>query len=248
MARHDREIMGMPVTVEIVGVEDDAPFEAVFDYLRAVDRRFSPYIPESELCRLDRGEIDPDSVSPEMREVLALAEKTGEESHGYFRILRPDGRLDPSGVVKGWAVKGAADLLRARGHRDFCVEIAGDMELSGHDPDGEAWSVGLRNPFAPDQIVKALALSDRGIATSGTQTQGQHIYDPHRPGHPITRIVSLTVIGPDVLEADRFATAAFAMEEDGITFIEETRGLEGYMIGADGVATMTSGFRAFVQP
>jgi thiamine biosynthesis lipoprotein len=61
----------------------------------------------------------------------------------------------------------------------------------------------------------------------------------------LSEIVGLTVIGADVLEADRFATAAFAMGRDGIVFIEETPGLEGYAIDNAGRATFTSGFGAF---
>jgi thiamine biosynthesis lipoprotein len=58
-------------------------------------------------------------------------------------------------------------------------------------------------------------------------------------------IVSLTVIGPDVFEADRFATAAFAMGQDGIYFIEQMPALEGYVVGSNGRATPTSGFGAY---
>jgi thiamine biosynthesis lipoprotein len=61
----------------------------------------------------------------------------------------------------------------------------------------------------------------------------------------LTDIVSLTVVGPDVLEADRFATAAFAMGRDGIGFIEARTGLEGFAIASNGTATETSGFGAF---
>ena len=85
-----------------------------------------------------------------------------------------------------------------------------------------------------------------GIATSGTYVRGQHIYDPRRPGRPIEDIVSLTVIGPDVLEADRFSTAAFAMGRSGIHFIEELAGFEGYVVDSGGIAIQTSGFKAFV--
>ena len=53
---------------------------------------------------------------------------------------------------------------------------------------------------------------------------------------------SLTVIGPNVYEADRFATAAFAMGREGLRFIEEQPGLEGYMIDRSGMASYTSGF------
>ena len=73
-----------------------------------------------------------------------------------------------------------------------------------------------------------------GIATSGTYVRGQHIYDPHKPERPIVDIVSLTVIGTDVLEADRFATAAFAMGRAGIEFIEQRDGLEGYVVDRNG--------------
>jgi thiamine biosynthesis lipoprotein ApbE len=52
-------------------------------------------------------------------------------------------------------------------------------------------------------------------------------------------------VGPDVCEADRFATGAFAMGEKGIRFIEERDGLEGYMIDKNGTATMTSGFSKY---
>ena len=63
---------------------------------------------------------------------------------------------------------------------------------------------------------------------------------------PITDILSLTVIGPDVYEADRFATAAFAMGRSGIDFIEDFPGFEGYMIDKDKQATYTTGFTRFV--
>jgi thiamine biosynthesis lipoprotein len=63
---------------------------------------------------------------------------------------------------------------------------------------------------------------------------------------PLQDIVSLTVIGPNVYEADRFATAAFAMGKRGIYFIEQLPGFEGYMIDAAARATFTSGFERYV--
>ena len=53
---------------------------------------------------------------------------------------------------------------------------------------------------------------------------------------------------PMGVEFDRFATAAFAMGQGAIGFIEETHGLEGYAIDRNGVATMTSGFNRMVAP
>ena len=111
---------------------------------------------------------------------------------------------------------------------------------------GQAWRIGIRNPFDRDEIVKVVQVSSEGVATSGTAVRGQHIYNPRSPGKPITDITSLSVIGPDIYEADRFATAAFAMGARGIKFIEARPGLEGYMIGTDKQATFTSGFERYV--
>ena len=69
-----------------------------------------------------------------------------------------------------------------------------------------------------------------------------------RPSAPIPDVVSLTVIGPDVLEADRFATAAFAMGKEGIVFIEEMPRLEGYLVDSSGRAVLTSGFADCCAP
>ena len=85
------------------------------------------------------------------------------------------------------------------------------------------------------------------MATSGTYIRGQHIYNPHNRVQTFDDIVSLTVIGPNIYEADRFATAAFAMGKSGIDFIESLPGFEGYIIDSNGIATMTSGFENYVK-
>jgi thiamine biosynthesis lipoprotein len=247
--RETRDIMGMPVTVEAVGGRTLAgqaaqkDIDAVFSYFASVDRRFSTYKEDSEISRLNRGNTA--KRSREMQEILRLAEKTHRESGGYFDIRRPDGRIDPSGVVKGWAILNAAKMLRERGIENFFIDAGGDIQSQGVNAEGKEWTVGIRSPFAHDEIVKVLVPRGAGVATSGSYLRGNHIYDPVA-GKPLEEIVSLTVIGPDILEADRFATAAFAMGRRGIAFVESTPLLEGYAIDRDGVATMTSGFEAYV--
>lgn len=107
------------------------------------------------------------------------------------------------------------------------------------------WSVGIRNPFKSEEIVKVVYPRGKGVATSGSYVRGSHIYNPLEPDDGLKEVVSITIIGPDVLEADRFATAAFAMGKSGIEFIEKMPELEGYMIDKEGVATFTSGFSAY---
>jgi thiamine biosynthesis lipoprotein len=246
--RATRISMGMPITVDVVDAADLAELEPVFSYFGDVDRRFSTYRDDSEIEAINHGRLTSSDYSTQMREVFALAERTKHETFGFFDIRRADGRLDPSGIVKGWAIRNAAQILADSGASDFFIEAGGDIQCSGRNPAGQEWSVGIRNPFNSAEIIKVVYPRGRGIATSGTYFRGQHIYNPHSPGSPVDRIVSLSVIGADILEADRFATAAFAMGADGIAFIEQTPGLEGYVVHGHGIATATSGFEALCAP
>ena len=239
--------MGMPITVDIGGAPG-ALVPGVFGYFEQIDRRFSTYRTDSEISAINRGDVPVKDWSGEMMEMLALAERTRSETNGYFDIRKADGSLDPSGIVKGWAIRNAAEIVRQAGVCDFFIEAGGDIQSSGKNASGQDWSVGIRNPFKADEIIKVLYPRGRGVATSGTYARGQHIYNPHEPSDVVTDIVSLTVVGSDVLEADRFATAAFAMGRDGILFIEQTPGLEGYVVDINGRATPTSGFGDLCEP
>ncbi len=242
------DIMGMPVTVEII---DNIPnvselISEIFEYFKTVDEKFSTYKENSEISKINSGEINVENYSAEVKEVLRLAEQTKRETSGYFDIVRPDGKLAPLGLVKGWAINNAARLLSNKGVKNFYINAGGDIQAVGRNAAGEYFKVGIENPFKRGEIIKVVELKNAGLATSGTYIRGQHIYNPHKPNQKINDIISLTVVGPNIYEADRFATAAFAMGKDAVNFLETLNGFEAYMIDADGVATMTSSFERYV--
>lgn len=246
--------MGMPITVAIADwpvtkETKEKAMKEVFDYFICIDEKFSTYKEQSEISKINKKEIKEGDYSQDMKTVFYLSEKTRKETGGYFNILTPEGTYDPSGLVKGWSIHNASKLLSARGCKNFYIDAGGDIQVSGKNKKGMSWSVGIRDPRVNDKsrIVKTVFISDCGMATSGTYERGQHIYNPHIGRSPLDDIVSITVIGPDVYEADRFATAAFAMGTDGINFIERLPGFEGYAIDSGGVAIMTSGFEKFTR-
>lgn len=237
--------MGMHITVEVIDKNVTLKdIEMVYDYFASIEEKFSMHKVTSEISKINNGVLRRNQSSPDMRKVLALCEQTRKETNGYFDMYH-NGRIDPTGIVKGWAIRNAAELLRKNGFKNYYVDAGGDVQTAGKNKEGKPWRVGIQNPFNSEQVVKIIHFSDRGIATSGTAVRGQHIYNPHKPGSEITDIISMTVIGPDVLEADRFATAAFAMGRAGIYYIEDLRGFEGYMINKHGTATYTSGFDTY---
>lgn len=237
----------MTVTVDIADASArENSLKAVFDYFTYVDETFSTYKEGSEISRINRGELAILESSQDMQEVFRLSEETKIATKGYFDIQTPSGLFDPSGLVKGWAIRNAARLLDDEGYMNFFVDVGGDVELRGLNHRGEPWSLGIKNPFDESELVKVVFLSNAGIATSGTYIRGNHIYNPLQKG-TLEEVVSLTVIGPDVYEADRFATSAFAMGIQGIYFIEALHGFEGYMIDASGQGTGTTGFSAYTK-
>jgi FAD:protein FMN transferase len=213
--RRVEHVMGMPVVVDVRDggdVIDDA-----FAWLRFVDATFSTYRADSEIRRLDRGALALADAHPLVREVLARCERLRAQTGGYFDA-RALGPLDPSGLVKGWAVDRAGALLSAAGASRFCVNAGGDVLVRGGP-----WRVGVQHPRRRDRLAAVLALTDAAVATSGAYERGEHIADP-LTGRPARGALSVTVLGRDLATADAYATAAFAMGERGPAWTARLRG------------------------
>lgn len=235
--------MGMPITVEIISessvVTND--IEKIFGYFREVDERFSTYKSTSEITKVNQG-LNRSDWSKDMIEVMNLSEETKQLTNGYFDI-NYNGIIDPSGLVKGWSIRNASDILKTK-YDNYYIEAGGDIEAHGLNGDQKLWQVGIRNPFKTNEVVKVVQITNRGMATSGNYIRGGHVYNPLTK-KTIDNPVSLTVIASDIYEADRYATAAYAMGLDGINYIEHNSSLAGYMIDKEGIATMTTNFKEF---
>lgn len=244
--KETRLMMDMPITVEIVdnGVTNKS-LSSVFDYFQYVDNTFSTFKDTSEISHINKGILPKNKWSKEMTEIFTLCEETKNETGGYFNI-RHNNIFDPSGLVKGWAIQNAASQLQCKGFTNYYIDAGGDVEVHGLSDGRNMWRVGIRNPFNRYENIKILELKNCGIATSGTYIRGSHIYNPHNSNDQLNTVVSLTVVSKNVYEADRFATAAFAMGEHGVEFIENLPGFEAYQINSQGVATYTSGFTRYV--
>ena len=153
-----------------------------------------------------------------MREVLERCEALRAETGGYFDARV--GGLDPSGLVKGWAVDRAVRLLEAAGARDLCVNAGGDVvrarrNLACRDPP----SVRAPQPGRGADPRRR----GRGRDVRRLRARDAHPRPAHRPPGP--GALSVTIVGQELATADAYATAAFAMGEAGPAW---TAGLEGH--------------------
>jgi len=235
---HVEHVMGTAVVFDIRDAADRGGLGAAIAWLHHVDATFSTYRLDSPISRLGRGELRLDDVSEEVRSVLLLCERLRLETNGAFDALAvpaPNGtHLDPSGVVKGWAIERAAEVLERHGHTDFLINGGGDIAVRGMAAPGRPWTVGIRHPHDAGAVVATIPASGPfAVATSGTYERGAHIIDPFT-GSPTADLASVTVTGPDLTFADAYATAVFVMGEVGLEWLAERPGYAGCVITHDG--------------
>ena len=249
--RRVEEQWGTTITLDVRGDVEEGAITDCFAWFARVDDLFSTWRPETEIMQIGRGTLRREDASAEMRTVLGLCEQMRQESDGAFDIavgalpnVAPRaGRapLDPSGLVKGWALAKAATILRRAGASSFFVSAGGDLFAAGVPERGHAWRVGVQHPWERDRMAAVLEITDCAVATSGRYERGDHIIDP-RSGRPATGLASVTVVGPDPAVADAYATAALVLGPvEGMPWLERRPGYEGLSISDMHTVTTTSG-------
>ena len=209
--RHVENVMGVNFTFDVRDPRfHAASLDGAVAWLHWVDRTFNPERPESAVSQLAAGTIELGDVPEEVTEVLDLCVEVEQETDGYFSPLYGD-RLDPSGMVKGWAVERASEMLVLAGSRAHCINGGGDVRVVGEAAPGRSWSIGIADPSRPGMVITAVSGTDMAVATSGTSGRGQHINDPHTQELVESTTASVTVVGPELIRADAYATAACAM-------------------------------------
>jgi thiamine biosynthesis lipoprotein len=127
--------------------------------------------------------------------------------------------LDLNALVEGWAIDRVTDLLRNQGLHNALVELGGEFRAFGHKTNGQPWKIGLENPLDPNSLYATATLTNSALATSGNYRQtiehhGRHfghILDA-RTGAPVDHnLLSVSVLAPDALTADGWATALMTL-------------------------------------
>lgn len=212
-----------------------------------------------------KGEF-PDSATVDSLRQLVGYDKVELTADGHVR--KADGRmqLSCSAVAKGYAVDVIAQLLRRRGVKNFMVDIGGEVVVSGQNPQGASWRIGINKPVDDSlslnqDLQTVLTLTDVGIATSGNYRnyyyhEGKkyaHTINPHTGYPALHNLLSATVIARDCMSADAYATAFMVMGlERAKAFVEARPDLDAYFIYADSAGSyqtyMTQGMERYVTP
>ncbi len=150
---------------------------------------------------------------------------------GAVTKASPQVRIDLSAVAKGWAVDQVANDLRAAGHRDYLVEIGGEVRVGGSKA-GKLWTLGVENPAGG--VWTEVQLLDAALATSGDYRNvvngRSHTIDP-RTRRPVThQLASVSVVADTCAEADAWATALTVLGADEGLRVAEAAGLDALFL------------------
>lgn len=181
-------------------------------------------------------------------EVDSVREYVGYElvvlEDGVIHKAYPEMRIDAGAIAKGYACDVVADTLEAYGCTDFCIEIGGELVVKGLNSKGVNWHIAINKPVEDSlcvnrEIQEVVELTDCGMATSGNyrnfyEIDGKkysHTIDP-RTGYPVSHnLLSATIVAPDCMTADAWATACMvAGLEKAQTWIKNRRDIKGYLI------------------
>ena len=241
IARRVEHVMGMPISLALRGTHtrDDraeTAWQAALAELRWVDAVFSTWRADSQVSRLGRGEVTIEQCDPAVAEVMRLGDDARASSDGAFDVWLTDAdgvrRLDPSGVVKGWAVERAAGHLLELPGTDVCLSAGGDMVCHVADPDGEPWAVGVEDPHDPARLVARVPVRRGAVATSGSAHRGGHVVDA-RTGVPSTPRARAVVASMSTLVSEAPTTVTEASAVDGPAWLR-SRLRTGVVVWADG--------------
>ncbi len=167
---------------------------------------------------------------PAQRDVTRVLERVGWQRIDWQRpVLRmPAGmQIDFGGYGKEYAADRAAEVCLQQGITSGLVDLGGDVRIVGPAPDGESWSVGIRDPRRRWGALASLDLETGSIATSGDYQRFMlvdgrrysHILDP-RTGWPASGLTSVSVVAARCLVAGTASTIAMLKGADGAAWLD----------------------------
>lgn len=167
-----------------------------------------------------------------------------------IRFARDGVRIDLGGIAKGYAVDNSAAILRRRGITNAIVTAGGDSHILG-DHRGRPWTIGIRDPRRPGEIVAVLPLENVSVSTSGDYeryfdkdgVRYHHIIDP-KTGKSPHGVRSVTVVAPDGMTTEGFTKCVFVKGwKKGLHLIESQKGVDAVVVDAEGVLHYSSGLQ-----
>ena len=157
-----------------------------------------------------------------------------EPANGRARKHAPL-QVDLCGIAKGYAVDRMIDVLKQHGVAHALAALDGELRALGGQADGQPWAVALESPTPGQRSAHGvLELQDLAVATSGDYRHFvqvgterlAHTMDARRATPVRNDVASVTVLAPEGMSADAWATALLVAGGDHGLALAQRLGLE----------------------
>lgn len=232
-----------------------------------LERRWSRFLPDSEISRMNRGRrtvVSAETAGLIERALVAQQETAGrfdpmvlsavvdagyDRTYGVAEVPEGSG-FDPGGIGKGYAADVVAQELIAAGASGACVNVGGDLRVDGVPPGGPPWVIAVEDPFGGPPLAR-LGVNRGAVATSSRLKRswpgGHHVIDPSTGRPAVTDAVAVTVIAAAAWWAEALATAALvAGVAAGLEMISRL-GATGLAVDAGGTVLQARGLAPYLD-
>ncbi|WP_304250710.1 FAD:protein FMN transferase [Limosilactobacillus gastricus] len=230
------EMMTIPFTVSLAASNEDVLNETfalimkpIRQRLAQVEQNYSAFRADSLVCRFQNGEDQLLIENPEFQHIYAATKEAQLQTEGYFDPMF-NGKYDPTGYVKGWAIEMIfkaylRPLLVDPRIDGVCLNGGGDLQVASRSDRDFTWHIGIENPQDLQNLVGAYAITNGAVASSGISKRGHHI-----KVYGEADLLQASIIDQNLIVADVWATAGIAAGWDHFKELIKAHQLSGMAV------------------
>lgn len=230
------KMMTIPFTVSIAASTDDVLNETfalimkpIRQRLAQVEQNYSDFRADSLVTRFQNGEDQLLIENSEFQQIYAATKEAQLQTEGYFDPMF-SGKFDPTGYVKGWAItrifnESLRPLLADPRIDGVCLNGGGDLQVASRSDRDFTWHIGIENPQDLQKFIGAYAIANGAVASSGVSKRGHHI-----KVFGEADLLQVSIIDPDLVMADVWATAGIAAGWDRFKELIKDHRLSGMAV------------------
>lgn len=246
-------IMGTRLDVLLIGAEKEESILIwceIEDEVKRLDKMLNKFDKNSELFNVNKqAEHFPVSVNDELWIILLDCQRRFQLTLGCFDISLKDFncvfldeenqtvffncgsiQLDLGGYAKGYALERIRNILTAHGITQAFINFGNSSVLAlGSHPHGENWTLGINNPYKPDEMVGTIELHNNAMSTSGNMPQHtEHIINPFTGVYSKDRRI-ISIVAKNAIDAEVLSTAMMIADEKVAQEILSHSNIDNYL-------------------
>lgn len=157
---------------------------------------------------------------------IAATYKDIKFTKNKIELTNLDVLIDVGSIAKGYVAEKLCDFMKNLGVESALIDARGDLIIFGDKEE----TVAIQHPRDKSKTIHPFILKNAGVATSGDYNQYSNSFDnSHIIGK--NEIISATVVGPNITDADAIATCVMVIDTKEIgAFMKKNKDYKVFLI------------------